>query len=64
MEILKFIKEFQEDYFKCDIDDKSYDQLISLKRSVLMTKYRDHVPITWRLFESFKNKTNISGGNF
>jgi len=60
MEILKFIKDFQDEFYKCDIEDKTYDQILSLKRSILMTKFRVNVPILWRLVELNKNRTNLS----
>lgn len=60
MEIIKFIKEFQDEYYKCDLEEKTYEQILSLKRNILMTKFRDRAAITWRISDINKNKTNLS----
>ena len=58
MDILKFIKEFQEEYMKVDFDDKSVDQLVNVKRNIVMSKFKKVMPITWRQYESMKNKNS------
>lgn len=60
MEIMKFIKEYQEEYYKSDLDNKSFDVIMGLKRNILMTKFRDQTLITWRMYDTGKNKTNMS----
>ena len=60
MEIIKFIKEYQDEYYKLDLEDKNYDQLLIIKRTLLMTKFKDGVDITWRMYDPNRNKSNLS----
>jgi hypothetical protein len=61
MEITRFVKEFQEEFmkFNVDIDDRTPDQMLMIKRHVLMTKFRNPTPITWRKLEEGKSKSGL-----
>ncbi len=61
MEITRFIKEFQEEFIKFNIDmeDKSPEQLLMIKRHVLMSKFRNAGPITWRKLEDAKSRSGL-----
>jgi len=64
MEILKFLKEFQEEYSKIDFDDKSPEQLLYMKRNIISNKFKNVRPVTWRQYENVKNKnSNMSEVN-
>lgn len=58
MEILKFIKEFQDEYAKTDFDDKSPDQLLNMKRNIVANRFKNIQPVTWRQYENIKNKNS------
>lgn len=60
MEILKFIKEFQEEYARREFDDKSPDQLLIMKRNIVSNRFKNIQPVTWRQYENVKNKNNMS----
>lgn len=58
MEILKYIKEFQDEFLKVDMEDKSPEQLMTIKRNIVANKFKNIVPVTWRQYENVKNKNS------
>lgn len=58
MEILKFIKEFQEEYARIELDDKSPEQLFNIKRNIVTNKFKNIQPVTWRQYENIKNRNS------
>ena len=61
MEITRFIKEFQEEFmkFNVDADDRTPEQMLMIKRHVLMTKFRNPTPISWKKLDEGKSKSGL-----
>jgi hypothetical protein len=60
MEITKFIKEFQEEFLKynLDIEEKSIDHILNIKRHIIMNKFKEPTQIIWRRVDEInKNKS-------
>jgi hypothetical protein len=59
MDILKFIKEFGEEFTKLDLEDKTSEQIMGLKKIIIANKFKNTIPVTWKMFENGKGKSNI-----
>ena len=59
MDILKFIREFQEEFCKLDLDEKTPEQIMVYKKLIVSSKFKNTIPITWRLYENLKNKSSV-----
>ncbi len=57
MDILKFIKEFQDELVKIDFDDRSPYQVLQIKRNIVANKFKNISPVTWRQYDNVKNKS-------
>jgi len=57
MEILKYIKEFQEEFVKIEYDNKSPEQILIIKREIVAKKFKNIQPVTWRQYQNVKNKS-------
>jgi hypothetical protein len=63
-EITKFIKEFQEEFLKynLDIEEKSVDHILNIKRHIIMNKFKEPTQIIWRRVDEM-NKTKSAYGD-
>jgi len=59
MEILKFIKEFGEEFIKLDLEDKTPEQILAYKKFIVNNKFKNTMPITWKMFENSKGKSSM-----
>ncbi len=59
MDILKFIKEFRDEFAKLDLEDKMPEQIMGLKRKIVYDKFMNKLPITWKLYDIVKGKSSL-----
>lgn len=59
MDILKFIKEFGEEFSKLDLEDKTPEQIVGLKKLIIANKFKSSIPITWKMYENGKGKSSM-----
>lgn len=48
MEITKFIKEFNQEFLKYDFEEKTLEQILSVKKQIISSKFKSVTNITWR----------------
>ncbi len=59
LDILKFIREFGEEFYKIDIEDKTPEQILALKKIIVSNKFKNTVTITWKCLDTSRGKSNM-----
>ena len=63
MDILKYIKEFQNEFSKLDLDDKTLDNILEIKKNIIHKNLEHSKQIIWRLIDNNRNKIGENSEN-
>lgn len=63
MDILKYIKEFQDEFSKFDLDDKTLENILEIKKNIVNKNLEHSKQIIWRLIDGNRNKIGENSDN-